>query len=103
MKTMTVASPIKNIRRLSRVRQDGGEIWLRHPLLVLVAISVARPATCRDVFSSRFTGAPNVGGQPRGPPPPLVFFSRGGARLLRCRALFCRSPFPRTALVVLLT
>src|SRR5436309_15863960 len=101
MKTMTVASPIKNIRRLSLVRQDGGEIWLRHPLLVLVAISVARPATCRDVFSSRFTGAPNVGGQPRAAPTRLVFFARGRARLVGCSALFGGPPLPRTALVVL--
>src|SRR6058998_1396247 len=103
MKTMTVASPIKNIRRLSLVRQDGGEIWLRHPLLVLVAISVARPATCRDVFSSRFTGAPNVGGQPRAAPTRLVFFARGRARLVGCSALFGSPPLPRTALVVLRT
>src|SRR5439155_17319013 len=98
MKTMTVASPIKDIRRLSLVRQDGGEIWLRHPLLVLVAISVARPATCRDVFSSRFTGAPNVGGQPRAAPTRLVFFARGRARLVGCSALFGSPPLPRTAL-----
>src|SRR2546428_12123966 len=97
MKTMTVASPIKDIRRLSLVRQDGGEIWLRHPLLVLVAISVARPATCRDVFPSRFSGAPNIGGPSPGPPPRLgVFATGGGPRPGAAASVLCppSSPTP---------